>query len=128
MTLAAYAAAGILTSASLPLIAAVVPSLALGVPLGAYLLRNVDAATFRRVCMSLDAWLVAFGLASVLRLLNVLDLTAAAALFAGVAAGDIWLWLRRRWWHQPAVYVVEPSRATFAVPSAAKLFSKRYVP
>jgi uncharacterized membrane protein YfcA len=95
LTLAAYASAGLLTSASTNLILVIVPSLAIGVPLGAFLVQRVNAETFRRVCMSLDAWLVAFGLASVLRLLNVLDVAAASALVAAVAGGDIWLWWRR---------------------------------
>jgi uncharacterized protein len=38
----------------------------LGIPLGAYVIRRVDAETFRRICMSFDAWIVGFGLSRVL--------------------------------------------------------------
>ena len=39
-----------------------VPTVVVGVPLGAYLIRRLDAETFRRICMSFDAWVVGFGL------------------------------------------------------------------
>src|SRR6478736_5551775 len=38
----------------------------LGIPLGAYASRRMDAETFRRICMSFDAWIVGFGLSRVL--------------------------------------------------------------
>jgi len=44
----------------------IVPSVAVGIPLGAYLIRRLDAETFRRICMSFDAWIVGFGLSRVL--------------------------------------------------------------
>lgn len=44
----------------------IAPSVALGIPLGAYLIRRLDAETFRRICMSFDAWIVGFGLSRVL--------------------------------------------------------------
>jgi hypothetical protein len=43
-----------------------VPCVAVGIPLGAYFIRRVDAETFRRICMSFDAWVVGFGLSRVL--------------------------------------------------------------
>ena len=44
----------------------IVPSVLIGIPLGAYLIRRLDAETFRRICMSFDAWVVGFGLSRVL--------------------------------------------------------------
>lgn len=44
----------------------IVPSVAVGIPLGAYLIRRLEAETFRRICMSFDAWIVGFGLSRVL--------------------------------------------------------------
>ena len=44
----------------------IVPSVLVGIPLGAYLIRRLDAETFRRICMSFDAWVVGFGLSRVL--------------------------------------------------------------
>src|SRR5499427_4394360 len=35
-----------------------IPSVLVGIPFGAYLLRQVDAETFRRICMSFDAWVI----------------------------------------------------------------------
>ncbi|MFL6565836.1 MAG: hypothetical protein ACJ8G5_12965, partial [Burkholderiales bacterium] len=37
-----------------------------GIPLGAYVIRRLDAETFRRICMSFDVWVVGFGLSRVL--------------------------------------------------------------
>jgi uncharacterized membrane protein YfcA len=51
----------------------IVPSVAVGIPLGAYLIRRFDAETFRRICMSFDAWIVGFGLSRVLIDLKLMD-------------------------------------------------------
>ena len=44
----------------------IIPSVLVGIPLGAYVIRRLDAETFRRICMSFDAWVVGFGLSRVL--------------------------------------------------------------
>lgn len=51
----------------------IVPSAVIGIPLGAYLIRRLDAETFRRICMSFDAWIVGFGLSRVLIDLKMMD-------------------------------------------------------
>src|SRR5207244_4272622 len=38
-----------------------------GVPSGAALIRQMKIETFRRICMSFDAWIVGFGVSTVLR-------------------------------------------------------------
>src|SRR5207245_10706443 len=43
-----------------------IPIVLVGIPLGAYVIRQLDAETFRRICMSFDAWVVGFGLSRVL--------------------------------------------------------------
>jgi uncharacterized membrane protein YfcA len=43
-----------------------IPSVILGIPIGAYFNRHLNAETFRRICMSFDAWVVGFGLSRVL--------------------------------------------------------------
>src|SRR5207247_801681 len=43
----------------------VVSLVLVGMLLGAYLIRRLDAETFRRICMSFDAWVVGFGLSRV---------------------------------------------------------------
>src|SRR4029453_19452801 len=63
MTAVAYAYAGLYSASSMALIPQIIPSLAIGVPLGAKLIRHIRPETFRRICMSFDAWAVAFGFA-----------------------------------------------------------------
>src|ERR1700748_1283786 len=43
-----------------------IPSVAIGIPLGSYFIRRLDPETFRRICMSFDAWVVGFGFSRVL--------------------------------------------------------------
>jgi hypothetical protein len=49
-----------------------VAGVAVGVPLGAWFIRRMDAETFRRICMSFDAWVVGFGLSRVFIDLNLI--------------------------------------------------------
>ncbi len=66
-TAVAYGYAGLFSQESLALIPMILPSIAIGVPIGAYLIHHIRAETFRRVCMSFDAWVVAFGISTLLR-------------------------------------------------------------
>lgn len=70
-TATAYAYAGLFTQESMALIPLILPSIALGVPIGAYLIQHIRPETFRRVCMSFDAWVVAFGISALLRDLHI---------------------------------------------------------
>lgn len=72
VTAIAYYQLGLFIPESDDLLLVFVPSVLIGIPLGAYLLRKVDAETFRRICMSFDAWVVGFGLSRVLIELNLL--------------------------------------------------------
>jgi uncharacterized membrane protein YfcA len=94
MTAAAYAYVGLFTSTTLSISLQIVPSLAIGVPLGVYVIRHIRTETFRRVCMSFDAWVVAFGLSSLLRALQLTTSAVSAAFFASVVAFDVWLLYR----------------------------------
>jgi hypothetical protein len=87
-TAAAYWYAGFFTSEALRLTPVMVPGLLVGVPLGAWIIRRVQAETFRRVCMSFDAWVVGFGISTLLRLLGLVDGLQAYLVFAAVAAID----------------------------------------
>ena len=89
-----YAAAGLITPPSLALVPWIAPSVAIGVPIGAWLIRRVAAETFRRVCMSFDAWIVAFGLSTLLRELHIVESRAAFLVLAAVVAFDAWLLYR----------------------------------
>lgn len=62
-TLIAYAWLGMLSRDSTAFVPVLAPGVLLGLPLGFYLIRKIEPETFRRVCMSFDAYLVSFGLA-----------------------------------------------------------------
>ena len=94
MTALAYWYVGLFTAESLALVPAILPSLAIGVPLGAWVIRRVPAETFRRVCMSFDAWIVAFGLATLLGATGVASRGVAYVVFATVIAIDLILLYR----------------------------------
>ena len=66
-TAVAYLSAGLITTQSNLLIPQILPSVLIGVPIGAALIRQMKVETFRRICMSFDAWIVGFGVSTVLR-------------------------------------------------------------
>ena len=88
MTGAAYLYAGLFSSESLALIPWIVPSIAIGVPIGAQIIRRVEPETFRRLCMSFDAWVVGFGLSTLVRDLNIVQSGAAYLILVGVGLID----------------------------------------
>jgi uncharacterized protein len=94
LTATAYFATGFFTFASLALIPHIVPGVVVGVPIGAFLIRHVRAETFRRVCMSFDAWVVSFGISILLRDLHLVESYAAFAVLGVVALLDAWLLYR----------------------------------
>jgi uncharacterized membrane protein YfcA len=94
MTAVAYSYAGLFGSASFALVPWIVPSIAVGVPLGAMTIQKMRPETFRRLCMSFDAWVVAFGLSRLLGELKLVETGAAYLVLAGVALLDSWLLYR----------------------------------
>ena len=94
MTAVAYAYAGLYTTASLGLIPWILPSIAIGVPIGALIIRRLEAETFRRICMSFDAWIVAFGISRLLQELGLVETKAAYLVLISVALIDAWLLAR----------------------------------
>jgi len=66
LTAIVYFYLGLFVAESARLLVVIVPSVLIGIPLGAYVIRRLDAETFRRICMSFDAWVVGFGLSRVL--------------------------------------------------------------
>jgi len=91
LTAIAYLAAGLFIRESFALIPAILPGVAIGVPLGAVLIRHLPPDTFRRICMSFDAWVVSFGLSTLLRDLHLVESGAAYGVMAVVVAIDAWL-------------------------------------
>jgi len=93
-TAIAYFHAGLFTTTSIHLIPKIMPSVLIGVPLGAQIIRRMPAETFRRLCMSFDAWVVAFGVSTVLRDLKIVQGSKAFLFLAGVVLIDAWLLYR----------------------------------
>jgi hypothetical protein len=94
MTAVAYAYAGLFTRESIALTPAILPGLLVGVPLGAWAIRRMNAETFRRICMSFDAWVVSFGISTLLRALRIIEGNAAYSVMAVVIAIDALLLYR----------------------------------
>lgn len=94
LTAIAYGSAGLLTADSLGLIPQILPGVAIGVPIGAFLIRHVRVETFRRVCMSFDAWVVAFGISTLFRSLHIIESRAAYLIMAMVGLIDACLLYR----------------------------------
>ncbi|TSA02892.1 MAG: sulfite exporter TauE/SafE family protein [Nitrospiraceae bacterium] len=66
LTAIAYYQLGLFSGESQGIFQLIVPSVLVGIPVGTYFIRRLDAETFRRVCMSFDVWVVGFGLSRVL--------------------------------------------------------------
>ena len=111
MTAVAYWHVGLYSTQSVRLIPYIVPSLIAGVPIGSWLIRQVRPETFRRVCMSFDAWVVGFGIATVLHSLHLVEGPEAYAVPVAVLLLDAWL-LRRFFSapHVPAPLTSAPVR------------------
>jgi uncharacterized membrane protein YfcA len=91
LTAIAYYHLGLFAVDSLGIVSTIVPSVLMGIPLGAYLIRRLDAETFRRVCMSFDVWIVGFGLSRVLVDLKLAHEALAYGPMAVAIVLDAWL-------------------------------------
>jgi uncharacterized protein len=87
-TAVAYYYAGLYSVESFGLIPYILPSILVGVPIGAYLIQRIRPETFRRVCMSFDAWVVGFGLSALLQSLGVVESNLAFLVLVGVGILD----------------------------------------
>ena len=94
LTAIAYYYAGLYSLESMGLIPYIVPSIAVGVPLGAVLIQKIRPETFRRICMSFDAWIVAFGLSTLLKDLHLVEGNRAYLVLLAVGMLDTWLLYR----------------------------------
>lgn len=88
LTAIVYYNLGLFVAESTSLLWVLAPCAAIGIPLGAYLLRRMDAETFRRICMSFDAWVVGFGLSRVLIELHLMESPSAYGVMAAAALID----------------------------------------
>ena len=85
LTAIAYYQLGLFAAGSLHMIRIITPGILIGIPLGVYTIRHVDAEIFRRICMSFDSWIVGFGLSRILLELGLVQgLTAYEPLMLAV--------------------------------------------
>src|SRR5499427_6752097 len=73
VTAIVYYHLGLFVAESQNVLSVITPCVVVGIPLGAYVVRQLDAETFRRSCMSFDAWVVGFGLSRVLIELKLME-------------------------------------------------------
>ena len=111
-TAVAYYYAGLYTVESFALIPYILPSILVGVPIGAYLIQRIRPETFRRVCMSFDAWVVGFGLSALLQSLGVVESNLAFLVLFAVGIVDSLLLYRFFTVQLPGVKRVEQLAAS----------------
>src|SRR5947207_10239809 len=71
LTAVVYYHLGLFAAESQSILLIIIPSVLVGIPLGAYLIRRLDVDTFRRISLSFEAWVVGFGLLRLMIDLNV---------------------------------------------------------
>ncbi len=91
VTAVVYYQLGLFLGESESLLLVFFASVIVGIPLGAYFIRRLDAETFRRICMSFDAWIVGFGLSRVLIELNLMESPLAYGVMAITILIDAYL-------------------------------------
>lgn len=89
---AVYASLGLFTHESAGLVPWIVPGVLIGLPVGRALIRRLGAATFRRICTSFDAYLIAFGLSHTLAATGVAPGVAYQLLVATLIIDGRLLW------------------------------------
>lgn len=91
VTAIVYWQLGLFVRESVPLLPVFAVGMLVGIPLGAYAIRRMDAETFRRICMSFDAWVVGFGLSRVLIELELVPSPQAYGFMAATFLIDFYL-------------------------------------
>lgn len=91
LTAVAYGCLGLFSSRTVHLMIPIAPAVLLGLPLGSFLIRYMHSETFRRICMSFDAWVVGFGLSRTIIELKLLTTSSAYAVWAVVILFDFYL-------------------------------------
>jgi uncharacterized membrane protein YfcA len=93
LTAFAYYQLGLFTAEAIHVGSWIVPSVLIGIPLGAYVIRRIDAETFRRICMSFDVWVVGFGLSRALMSVKLVQSPMAYGAMAAAVLLDLYLLL-----------------------------------
>src|SRR6516162_3650222 len=86
-----YYKLGLFIADSTNILLIILPSVMVGIPLGAYLIRRLEPETFRRICMSFDAWIVGFGFSRVLIDLHLMKSPSAYSVMAVAILIDTYL-------------------------------------
>jgi uncharacterized membrane protein YfcA len=94
ITVIAYYFLGLFSATSLSIFTVIAPPVLLGVPLGMILVRKITMETFRRICMSFDAWIVGYGLSQVLVPIMKVPQSIAYLEWVGVIITDLVLLYR----------------------------------
>ena len=111
LTAVVYYHLGLFAAESQSVLWAIIPSVLIGIPFGAYFIRRLDAETFRRICMSFDAWVVGFGLSRVLIELRVMESPWAYGVMLAAILVDSYLLYVFFTKQKPALRVSESQRA-----------------
>ncbi|HLC42144.1 MAG TPA: sulfite exporter TauE/SafE family protein [Methylomirabilota bacterium] len=93
MTAVAYYFLGLYTWESARLLPAIAPSVLVGIPLGVAIIKRIEPETFRRICMSFDAWVVGFGLSRITIDLGLIGSPSAYGIWLAVVLIDAYLLL-----------------------------------
>ncbi len=109
LTAIVYYHLGLFTGESQGIFWTIVPSAIVGMSLGAYIIRRLDAETFRRICMSFDAWVVGFGLSRVLLELKLMESPWAYSVLLLAIVVDCYLLYGFFAARRPVPRAVEPS-------------------
>jgi len=88
LTAIVYYQLGLFIAESTSMLTVLAPCALIGIPLGTYFIRHMDAETFRRICMSFDAWVVGFGLSRVLIELKLMESPWAYSVMAATILID----------------------------------------
>jgi len=91
VTAVLYYRLGLFVPESQDILMVLVFAVVAGIPLGSYVIRRLDPETFRRNCMSFDAWVVGFGLSRVLIELKIIGSPWAYAVMAITTMIDCYL-------------------------------------
>ena len=94
MTAVSYYFLGLFTTTSLSLFTVIAPPVIFGLPLGILIVRRVAVETFRRICMSFDAWIVGYGLSGTFSSLFERGIVLGFVLWSGAVAIDLVLLYR----------------------------------
>src|SRR5215469_2612409 len=91
VTAIVYYKLGLFIAESKSILFLFIPSVVVGIPLGSYLIRRINSETFRRICMSFDAWVVGFGFSRALIELNLVGSPWAYSVMAITILIDVYL-------------------------------------